>query len=260
MSVLQPAADRGIVAGRAAALFAQHQRETHKHTDRLFAGLMGFHWWRQLVSSQRSITRMKEVTERASVLDQEVRARQQAENGASLTAAVGLALTHGTEFTMLQYCAEALARHLEGGLARIWILDDSGTILQLEAAAGASLQLDMRHAHVPVGSFTIGAIAQMRKPLLISAADVKLPTGDSTWAEREGLVAFAGYPLLVDSKLVGVLAMVARHEFSTSALDAMTTVADAVAIGIDRKRAEQQVARYAQRQAEAPTPGSADAA
>jgi len=249
-----------MVAGRAAALFAQHQRETHKRTDRLFAGLMGFHWWRQLVSSQRRTAGLKEVTEHASALEQEVRARQQAANGASLTADIGLALTRGTEFTMLQHCAETLARHLGGGLARIWTLDDSRTMLQLEAAAGASLQLDMKHAHVPVGSFTIGAIAQMRKPLLISAADVKLPTGDATWAEREGLVAFAGYPLLVDSKLVGVLAVVARHEFSTSALDALTAVADAVALGIDRKRAEQQVARDAQRQAEAPTPHSADAA
>ena len=104
--------------------------------------------------------------------------------------------------------------------------------------------LDARHTRVPVGAFTIGAIARARKPLLTSAAEVDLPIADSAWAERERLVAFAGYPLLVDSKLVGVLAMFAPHEFSSSALDAMAAVADAVALGIDRKRAEREVARY----------------
>ena len=64
------------------------------------------------------------------------------------------------------------------------------------------------------------------------AADVVLSISDSGWAEREGLVAFAGYPLLLDSRLVGVLAMFAPRHFQPSALDAMAAVADAVALGI----------------------------
>src|SRR6185436_13036317 len=75
-------------------------------------------------------------------------------------------------------------------------------------------------------------------------ADVIQPIADPSWAEREGLVAFAGYPLLLDSKLVGVLAMFAPHEFAPSALDAMAAVADAVALGIDREHAERELARY----------------
>ncbi|HEV3139281.1 MAG TPA: hypothetical protein VGY57_02130, partial [Vicinamibacterales bacterium] len=31
-------------SGRAATLFAQYQHDIHKHTDRLFAGLMAFQW------------------------------------------------------------------------------------------------------------------------------------------------------------------------------------------------------------------------
>ena len=41
-----------------------------------------------------------------------------------------------------------------------------------------------------------------------------------------------------------MLAVFAPHEFSPSALDAMAAVADAVALGIDRKRAERELARY----------------
>ena len=59
----------------------------------------------------------------------------------------------------------------------------------------------------------------------------------------EGMAAFAGYPLLLDSKLVGVMALYARHEFSPSARDAMAVVADGIALGIERKRAERELER-----------------
>jgi CheY-like chemotaxis protein len=35
--------------------------------------------------------------------------------------------------------------------------------------------------------------------------------GNQEWAQREGMVAFAGYPLLVKGRVVGVMAMFARH-------------------------------------------------
>jgi signal transduction histidine kinase len=218
-----------------------------------------------IVSCHRALAEMKDTADRTAALEQEVRTRRQAENGASLTAAVGLALTHGTELrSMLQQCADALVQHLDGGFARIWTLDGTGQTLELQARAGTCEALDGRHGRVTVGLYTIGAIAEARRPLLARPADLDLPTADPTWAEREGLVAFAGYPLLVDSRLVGVLAMFSPREFSSSALDAMAAVADAVALGIDRKRAERDLARHtrdleiAKKQAEAATRAKSD--
>ena len=40
------------------------------------------------------------------------------------------------------------------------------------------------------------------------------------------------------------MAIFARREFSRSSLDAMAAVADGVALGIERKRAERELARY----------------
>ena len=60
---------------------------------------------------------------------------------------------------------------------------------------------------------------------------------EQRWAKELGLVAFAGYPLLIDERLVGVMAMFSRHPLSTSALDALASVANSVAVGIERKRA-----------------------
>ena len=198
-----------------------------------------------IVSCTRSVAEMRQTAERTAALELEVRTRQQAENAASLTAAVGLALTRGSELrAMLQQCADALVHHLDGGFARIWTLDDTGRTLDLQAIGGACDHFDREHDRVPVGRFTIGTVARMREPLLANPLDLDLPIGDPEWARREGLVGFAGYPLVLDAKLVGVMAMFTRHELSSSALDALAAVADAVALGIERKRAERELGRY----------------
>jgi signal transduction histidine kinase len=198
-----------------------------------------------IVSCQRGMAEMKETAVRTARLEQEVRTRQQAESVASLTAVVGLALTRGTDLrAMLQQCADALVEHLDGGLARIWTVDETGEALELQSAAGTPAKPDAPVGRVPIGESTIGAIASTREVLLTSAADITMPPGDASWADLAGLVAFAGYPLLVDSKVVGVLAMISPRPFSSAALDAMAAVADAAALGIDRKRAEREVARY----------------
>jgi two-component system, sensor histidine kinase and response regulator len=164
---------------------------------------------------------------------------------ASLTAAVGLALTRGAELrAMLQLCAEALIQHLDGGVAHIWTLNDGEAMLELQASAGKSTSFDQALSRVPIGHSAIGTIAADRHPRLDDAINVEPPVGDPHWVRDEGMVAFAGYPLLLDSKLVGVMALYARHEFSPSALDAMAVVADGIALGIERKRAERELARY----------------
>src|ERR1019366_8449612 len=64
---------------------------------------------------------------------------------------------------------------------------------------------------------------------------------EQEWAAREGMVSFAGYPLVIDDRVVGVMAMFARHALAPHTLDAMAAVADDIALGIDRRRAEQAI-------------------
>ena len=70
--------------------------------------------------------------------------------------------------------------------------------------------LDGAHGRVPVGKFKIGLIAAERRPHLTNSVAGDPRVGDQEWARREGMVAFAGYPLLVEGRLVGVLSMFAR--------------------------------------------------
>jgi PAS domain S-box-containing protein len=68
---------------------------------------------------------------------------------------------------------------------------------------------------------------------------------DQAWAQREGMVAFAGYPLIIEERVVGVMALFARHPLTAAALQAMAAVADGIAIGIERKQAERENRRLA---------------
>jgi PAS domain S-box-containing protein len=158
---------------------------------------------------------------------------------ATFEADVGTALVgQDPQPVALKRCAEAMVRHLNAAFARIWTLDEAGETLQLEASAGMYTHLDGGHARVPVGQFKIGLIAAEREPHLTNDVLHDPRVSDPAWANREGMVAFAGYPLIVGDQLVGVMAMFARHTLSQTVLDAMASVANQIALGIERNRTE----------------------
>ena len=170
---------------------------------------------------------------------------------AELAALVGSALSRGDGLAeMLRSCAEALVDHLDAAFARVWTLDDSGEVLELQASAGMYTHIDGPHGRVPVGKFKIGKIARERKPHLTNDAQTDPLVGDPEWARREGMVAFAGYPLSVDERLLGVVALFARHPLTGAALQVMGTMASGIALGIERKRGELGL-RRAKEEAEA---------
>jgi PAS domain S-box-containing protein len=139
---------------------------------------------------------------------------------------------------MLRRTCEALVEHLDVAFARVWTLDETGTTLLLQASAGMYTHIDGGHRAVPVGKFKIGRIAQYRRPHLSNDVPHDPEVGNPEWAVREGMVAFAGYPLLVDGKLVGVLAMFARYALPEDTTSALGSIADVIAQGVVRRRTE----------------------
>jgi PAS domain S-box-containing protein len=159
---------------------------------------------------------------------------------AQLATDVGIALTRsGTLEEILSGCARALVDHLEAAFARIWTYNEAEHVLELRASEGMYTHVNGAHSRVPVGKFKIGMIAQERKPHLTNSVVGDARVGDQAWAEREGMVSFAGYPLIVGDRLVGVMAMFARNSLSPATLEAMDSIAHGVAVGIDRKQAEE---------------------
>ena len=146
--------------------------------------------------------------------------------------------SHGL-IDMLQGCTQTMVDDLGAAFARIWILNEQDNVLELQASSGLYTHLNGPHARIPVGSFKIGRIAAERKPNLTNQVIGDPCVPDQEWAQREGMVAFAGYPLIIDDHVVAVMGMFSRNALSESTLNAMALVADQLALGIQRKRAEQ---------------------
>ncbi|MEG4075826.1 PAS domain S-box protein [Microcoleus sp. Pol14C2] len=163
------------------------------------------------------------------------------------TADVGIVLTQNQGLrTTLQYCADAVVRHLDVAFARIWTLNEDGNVLQLQASAGIYTHIDGAHSRIAVGEFKIGLIALERQPHITNRVQEDPRIQDKKWASREGMVAFAGYPLIVDNQLLGVIAMFARQELNESMVIALASSADTIALGIKRKQTEEALARQQQ--------------
>ena len=132
-------------------------------------------------------------------------------------------------------------RHLDAAFARIWTLNKEKSMLELQASAGRYTHLDGPHSRIPIGKLKIGLIAQEKKPYLTNDVMNDPRVTDKAWAQNEGMVSFAGYPLVVQDRVVGVMAMFARQRLSAATLDTLASVADSIAQGIERKRAEEEL-------------------
>ncbi|HKQ48029.1 MAG TPA: response regulator [Phycisphaerae bacterium] len=167
---------------------------------------------------------------------------------ATLEAEIGTSLARGgTLCQTLQLCCETITRYLDAAFTRIWTLNEREDVLELQASAGQYTHLDGPHSRVPVGKFKIGKIAEDRRPHLTNRVVGDPRVGDQDWAKREGMVAFAGYPLILENRIVGVVAMFARHNLSDLTLQTLGSLANYIAGGIERKRAEQALRESEQR-------------
>jgi PAS domain S-box-containing protein len=178
------------------------------------------------------------------------RARQRLSRQAALRADISDILT-SADITLrqsLQKCAEAIVTHLDAAFARIWLFNEKEQMLELQASAGIYTRIDGTHSRVPLGKFKIGSIAEEKTPGLTNdlANDPRL--SDREWARREGMVSFAGYPLLIGDRLIGVIAMFAKQKLEPDMLNSLELVADKVVQGVQRRWIEEQRAAFLERE------------
>jgi signal transduction histidine kinase len=153
----------------------------------------------------------------------------------ALSAEVGTTLAGSDSLhTSLQRCAEALVQHLGIGVACIWTLKPEAYVLELQANAGISSPLATLDGFVPVEKSEFSFIVQKRQPYVTNTVFDDPWLHHKAWAQQTGMAAFAGYPLVLEDRLLGVLAMFARTPFATTTLRALTWMASVMAMEIDR--------------------------
>ncbi len=139
---------------------------------------------------------------------------------------------------MLQQCTKIIVSYLDVEFARIWTYNQQENILNLQSSAGIYTHIDGAHSRIPVGEFKIGLIAQERKPHITNSVQTDIRVSNKQWAIDEGMVAFAGYPLIADLELMGVVAMFAKQPLNQNTLDLLSVIAGEIAVAIKRKTIE----------------------
>jgi PAS domain S-box-containing protein len=176
---------------------------------------------------------------------------------AGFTAEVSLTLNRDISMeTMLRQCMEAAVCHLDASLARVWTLgpgdlcqncfkaawcSDRTQCLHLVASAGLSTNLDGEYRRVPLGALKIGRIAQGMGAMFTNdaLADDRLPNKD--WLRAQGLRSFAGFPLIIEDNVFGVMALFAKAPLSDPTLQTLESACNGIAAAIARKQSSERL-------------------
>ncbi|MFT7542445.1 MAG: transcriptional regulator with GAF, ATPase, and Fis domain [Gammaproteobacteria bacterium] len=157
-----------------------------------------------------------------------------------------------------------LGREPGVALARIWLIapgdrcDDCSMsahcptkvpCLHLVASAGTSrvdpaeawTRTDGRFQRFPLGVRKVGQVGQSGKALHLKVSDGDQWLVNHAWAEAEGIVCFAGQPLIFREEVVGVLAVFSRESIGDEEFDWLRTYADHAATALANSRAFAEV-------------------
>ncbi len=158
---------------------------------------------------------------------------------AAFGAEVGLALTRRDSLdAILHRCAAAMSNYLQAELSRIWTFDPEAGLLQLQASVGTITDPD---GYPQCNSRTTSPpdLIAEGKPFLFNPALKETPVADRDWVKREGIVACAGYPLMLEERPVGLMVIYSSQPFAPTVLQEMSSVANGIALCVERKRSEE---------------------
>ncbi len=183
----------------------------------------------------------RDLTERQQA--ESLRLRQDRQH--SLRADIGLALAGSdTLKAVLFRCAHAMVKHLEGAFSKIWTVGTDEQTLELQVTAGTCHTLT-NDERIPLATGKMGLLARGRTPQVVQTADVDPAGNDRAWLNEERIVSFIDFPLFVESRIVGVLALFSRRQLPDDTIELLSSVADSIAQGIVRKLTEEKVAEQA---------------
>jgi len=216
-------------------------------------------WFNSIIRSGDTFTVLslvEDITDR-KILEA---AKSQGTRLTAMVADVGIALTKHPQ-DILMPCCEAMVKNLDVVSAEIWTFNSQENVLEMQAAAGISSRPDNMTRFVET---KINEIAQRQKPQIDCVfepdnvigwtnVDQEIISNSSEFAviknkktggicnSQQPIVSFSGYPLIVEERLVGVMGIVSAQPMTESFLETLASVADVIALGIERKRAEAEL-------------------
>lgn len=163
----------------------------------------------------------------------------------NVSAAVGQALVRSvTTVEMLNACAKAFVEYLDIAVCQIWTVDEQGQSLVLRASTETGRRPVCLDDNISIGAGIIGMVAAGKNSFISNCAQTDSQVTEE-WAKAEGIVSFAAYPLLISERLVGVIALLAKHPLSDITINSLGAIADQVALGVERKKSDEERSKLA---------------
>ncbi|MGD9098860.1 MAG: GAF domain-containing protein [Anaerolineae bacterium] len=144
----------------------------------------------------------------------------------------------------LQVVVEGLVTIFDAALARVWLFEQDELVLR--ANAGLNTHIDDESKHTAQDRPFLSHIVN-QGPYLTNAVDSDPHIQHLQWAQREELIAFAGYPLMVEDQVIGVLTLFARHAISEEDFTLLGDFANQAAISVHSDQLFEAVHARAQR-------------
>lgn len=158
----------------------------------------------------------------------------------TLATTVGLLLGQSGALTdVLAQCAEAIAVYLDIDFVRLWTYNEETHLLELQAIAGHHSHTDEFPVSIPMGISLIGRIAQSRQPYIANQLASDICILDQTWVQQEGFQSFVGIPLVLEDRVIGVMALFSNEPLSDAAFGAIQWLGISMAVAIDRNWARE---------------------
>lgn len=157
---------------------------------------------------------------------------------AAFGAEVGLAVTRRAPLAaLLEECAAALVQYQNAALAQIWTYDPAEQSFTTRAGAGPVWVAAGSALNLPPLTLNAEKLARGESVFIPELARNR-SFGSPDWARREELVSFAAYPLVLEERLVGCVSLFTREPLRETILAELGSVANGIALCIQRKQAE----------------------
>jgi DNA-binding CsgD family transcriptional regulator len=138
-----------------------------------------------------------------------------------------------TPNAIAQKITDALGDKFDCAFSRIWLVEPDRSELKLVASSGLHPRTDGFFSRVPMGAFKVGKIAQNRVAFLSNNLPEETWVKDRDWAIAHNIRGFAGYPLAVEDRVVGVLATFSYYPLSPEFLEVLRVLCMVATVALD---------------------------
>lgn len=155
---------------------------------------------------------------------------------------MGIALTESASLAeMAKKCSEICCSYTDAICAGIWLYDKNTERLYLQAAAGTFEGNPFPVAQLLPAEASAGRIAVEMVPFA-TQDPARIPWfNNREFLLSNGVSFFAGYSIVVESRLIGVLELYAGHQFCWDLLNTLDALSDEMAMGFERKIIEERM-------------------